>query len=194
MSRTSTDNSALDVVATGNQKIAANVLDSCAEVSRRAFSAEPWNEQWTPEDMREYLNKNYADGGGTFVTIRVRDEIVGFACGIPAKASATMREKISPPPNDDMFAPHVFYVGEVAVLPDCSYPGMGISLVKALINAARQDGFTTFFTVTRSDYRAVKKILEWQDFKLVGSGLIYLGAEKNPVDYYKMEIHEQSAP
>jgi N-acetylglutamate synthase-like GNAT family acetyltransferase len=93
-----------------------------------------------------------------------------------------------------MFAPHVFYVGEVAVLPDCSYPGMGISLVKALINAARQDGFTTFFTVTGSEHRAVKWTLEKLDFTLVESGSIDLGEQKSPVDFYKMEIHGQSAP
>jgi hypothetical protein len=144
--------------------------------------------------MREYLNNNYADGGGTFVTVRVRDEIVGFACGIRAEASATMREKISPTPNQDMFASHVFYVGEVAVHPDHSSPGMGISLVRALINAVLQDGFTTFFTVTGSEHRAVKWTLEKLDFKLVGSGSIDLGEKKSPVDYYKMEIHGQSAP
>jgi GNAT superfamily N-acetyltransferase len=49
-----------------------------------------------------------------------------------------MRTKIDPVPAEEMFAFHVFYLGEVCVLPEHSPTGIGTALLRGLIEAARK--------------------------------------------------------
>jgi GNAT superfamily N-acetyltransferase len=149
----------------------------------KAFNGPPWNEQWTSEEALGYLQEQYAQGG-VFVVQRLEHEIIGFACGIAASKSTTMRSKIIPLPPDDMFSSQVFYLGEACVPREHSSKGIGTALVSALIEAARQSGFTEGFAVTSKDHTPVERMLRHVHFRHLGSGEIKLGGLPNLVHYY----------
>ncbi len=109
-------------------------LDAAANILSRAYSAPPWNEDWSAEAATERVSQLLAAPRRiAAAALDAAVQPVGFAIG-------TWRRH---------HKGQLLYVEEIAVLPEAQGVGVGTALLAAITDAARKAGCERIWLVSQ---------------------------------------------
>lgn len=112
-------------------------LEKCAEIFKRSFSNEPWNESWSSESALERISHFY-DSKGFCGALAEEGVVLGFVLG-----------NIEP-----YFSGAIFYLREMCIEPEHQNSGAGDILLKKIENILKLKGVVSIYLITEHNIPA----------------------------------------